>query len=188
MKKHPSLWISAAVLAMVVFSFNSCDKLEEADDISFDADFTVTFNVNEQAEETNKHYFDIEVLDARSNSKVNDYASKIKSIKINKITYLITNYSADPPGTDVMFSGGTLGFSAITSIAPTVVADNVAEDLQATTTETELDMDAAQLNEIATELLKTLSVNVFTDGTLSSSPVAFKVPVKFYVTITANAL
>ena len=188
MKKHPSLWISAFVLAMIIFTFNSCDKLEEADDISFDVEFTVTFNVDENAEETNKHYFDVEVLDARTNTKVNDYAAKIKEIKINKITYLITNYAAEPPGTAVMFTDGTLGFSAITSITPSVVADNVAENLQATTTETELDMDTDQLNEIANDLLQTLSVNVYTDGTLSSTPVSFSVPVKFYVTVTANAL
>ena len=188
MKKHPSLWISAIVLALIVFTFSSCDKLEEADDVSFDVEFTVTFNINESATETNKHYFDFKVLDARSNSKVDEYASKIKKIKINKITYVITNYSAQPPGTAVMFTDGTLGFSAITSINPTVVADNVAENLQTTTTETELNMDADELNEIANDLLQTLSVNVYTDGTLSSTPVAFSVPVKFYVTVTANAL
>jgi hypothetical protein len=185
MKKHPSLWITAALLAMVMFSFNSCDKLEEADDISFDADFTVTFNASESVTDTDKHYFDRKVLDATSNSKVKDYAAKIKKIKINKITYLITNYSA--PGA-VLFSGGTLGFSSVTSLTPSVVADNVAENLMTTTSETELDMDTDQLNEIANDLLQTLSVGVYTDGTLSSTPVAFSVPVKFYVTITANAL
>lgn len=188
MKKNPSLLISACILAMIIFTFSSCDKLEEADDISFDVDFTVTFNVDEDLEATNKHYFNFKVLDARSNTKVNDYASKIKDIKINKITYMITNYAAEPPGTAVLFSDGTLGFSPITSITPTVVSDNVAENLQTTTTETELDMNTAQLNEIANDLKSTLSVNVYTDGTLSSTPVSFSVPVKFYVTVTANAL
>jgi hypothetical protein len=187
MKKHPSLWISAAALALVVFSFNSCNKLDEADDFSFDAEFVVEFVIDEDGEFTNRPYQSTLTLDATDNTQVATYAAKIKEIKINKITYSINSFASDPPGSHVMLNSGQLGFGAV-GAASTVVAAVPSLDLLTAGAETELDVDTDELNQIAAKLKEDLAVDVHTSCTLSQTPVQFNVPVTFYVTITANAL
>jgi hypothetical protein len=180
-----TLLTRALVLLTVALSFTGCDKLDEADDISFDVEFTGTFEIEEQGDFENKLYSSSMEVDAKSNSKVADYAAKIKSIKINKITYRIANYAA--PGA-VLFSNGELAFGPAGGAAEVVATVGTLNLQTVGANETELDLDETELNIIAADLLDKLKVAIYTEGTLSDTPVAFDVPVKFYCTITANAL
>lgn len=185
--KRPSISFPGAVmLPILMFSFSGCDKIDDATDVSFDVEFDGEFVINEAGDLGEEPYSNTLTVDAKSNTKIADYAAKIKAIKVNKVTYRITDYSA--PGGAVTFVNGKMSFATVGS-APTVVATVGSVNLQTQGgVESELDINESELNEIAATLLETLEVSVHTEGTLSDTPVAFKVPVKFYVTVTANIL
>jgi hypothetical protein len=185
MKKSSLIYSGTFISLMVLFSFSACDKIDEATDVSFDVEFDGEFVINEASDLDEEPYSSTLTVDAKSNSKIADYAAKIKDIKVNKITYRITDYAASGA---VTFLNGTMSFGTV-GAAPSVVATVGSLNLQTQGgVEAELDINESELNEIAATLLETLEVAVHTEGTLSDTPVAFKVPVKFYVTVTANVL
>ncbi len=185
MKRPSIIFPGASTLLIALFSFSGCDKIDDATDVSFDVEFEGEFVINEASDLDEEPYSSTLTVDAKSNSKVADYAAKIKDIKVNKITYRITDYAASGA---ITFLNGKMSFGNV-GAAPTVVATVGSLNLQTQGgVETELDINESELNEIAATLLQTLEVAVYTEGTLSDTPVAFKVPVKFYVTITANVL
>lgn len=186
MKKSPLFCSGTLILLMVLFLFSGCDKIDEATEISFDVEFDGEFVVNEAGDLGEEPYSSTLTVDAKSNTKVADYAAKIQAIKVNKITYRITDYSA--PGGAVTFLNGKMSFGTV-GAAPSVVATVGSLNLQTQGgVEAELDINESELDEIAATLLETLEVAVHTEGTLSDTPVAFKVPVTFYVTITSKVL
>lgn len=161
-------------------TFSSCDLLDNADDVAFDATLPMDFIVNETADSpTGIAYSDSRLLDATSNADVAKYANKIKEIKVNKITYTVSGAN---PNT-VSFTDGVLKISSTGKN----IATESSVDL-ASTAENELTLDTAGLNELSTKLLDDKKEEILLNGTLSKTPVAFTLKVKFYVTITANAL
>jgi hypothetical protein len=183
--KYPLICSGTLILLMLLFSFSGCDKIEDATEVSFDVEFEGEFVVNEASDLDEEPYSSTLTVDAKSNSKIADYAAKIKTVKVNKITYRITDYAAAGA---ITFLNGKMSFGTV-GAAPSVVATVGTLNLQSQGgVETELDINESELNEIAATILQELEVAVYTEGTLSDTPVAFKVPVKFYVTITANVL
>lgn len=172
--------IFAILLMFAGFAFTSCDLLDSADDVSFDVTLPVDFVINETADNpSGKSYTDTELLNASSDPEVAKYASKIKEFKVNKITYTISGAN---PNT-VTFSNGTL---KVNSSGKTIAS---AGSVSLTnTSETELTADTAGFNELAANLLDDKQESIQLAGTLSKTPVAFNVKIKFYVTITADAL
>src|SRR5690349_14639842 len=151
MKKLPLICSGALLLLMVLFSFSGCDKIDDATDVSFDVEFDGEFVINEEGDLGEEPYSSNLTVDAKSNTKIADYAAKIKDIKVNKITYRITEYSA--PGGAVTFLNGKMSFGTVGS-APTVVATVGSVNLQTQGgVESELDINETELNEIAATLL-----------------------------------
>lgn len=168
------------LLLFVAVSFTSCDLLDNADDLSFNVTLPLDFVIDETADNpSGKSYTDSELLNAASDPEVAKYASKIKEIKVNKITYTIS--SANP--NTVTFTNGTL---SVASSGKTIASASTVN--LANTSETELTADTAGFNELAANLLNDKQELVQLTGTLSKTPVAFTVKFKFYVTITADAL
>lgn len=168
------------LLLFVAVSFTSCDLLDNADDLSFNVTLPLDFVIDETADNpSGKSYTDSELLNAASDPEVAKYASKIKEIKVNKITYTISNAN---PNT-VTFTNGTL---SVASSGKTIASASTVS--LANTSETELTADTAGFNELASNLLNDKQELIQLAGTLSKTPVAFTVKFKFYVTITADAL
>lgn len=168
------------LLLFVAVSFTSCDLLDNADDLSFDATLPLDFVINETADNpSGKSYTDSKLLNAASDPEVAKYASKIKEFKVNKITYTISGAN---PNT-VTFTNGTL---SVASSGKTIASASLVS--LSTTTETELTADTAGFNELASNLLNDKQELIQLAGTLSKTPVTFTVKFKFYVTITADAL
>ena len=168
------------LLLFVAVSFTSCDLLDNADDLSFDATLPLDFVINETADNpSGKSYTDSKLLNAASDPEVAKYASKIKEFKVNKITYTISGAN---PNT-VTFTNGTL---SVASSGKTIASASLVS--LSTTTETELTADNEGFNELASNLLNDKQELIQLAGTLSKTPVTFTVKFKFYVTITADAL
>ena len=177
-------------LALLAFVLSGCDLVEKADDVTFEITLNHTFVVDENSPSQNHPYTgDPVLLDLASHTDVAPYINKIKSVELTKVEYSITDYTSDPPGTAVMFTGGTMNYSA-TDGGTSSELSTVPGPLNLMTASgiNELPKNDANFNALAKLLLDNKQAYVFTKGTLSSTPVSFNVPTTFYVTITANAL
>jgi hypothetical protein len=173
-------YIIPLFLLFALGTISSCDLLSKADNISFEAELPLAFNVDEEAISSGSvTYTDSQLLDANSDPDVAKYASKIKEFTVNRITYRISGAS-DP---SVLFTNGTL---KIVSNGKTIATASSVS--LSNTAETELNADTAGFNELASALLNDKQEMVQLQGTLSKTPIAFKVDFTFYVTIKASAL
>lgn len=182
------LFISATLI--------TCEALEEADDVTFHATYEIFFPADENGEGTGVLYDDMQTLDFADNTEVAPYLDKIKDIEVTKVTYRITGYiedpTADPPCTNVVMTNGFALFGEVGTTDEielgSFAATAAGVNLQSTVTETELNIDAAQFNELSDLLLDEKQANIYSVGVLSCTPIQFTVVAKFYVTVTANAL
>lgn len=180
-----------AVCILFLMSNASCELFDKVDDVTFNVVLEHPFVVDEQLNSNGSPvpYSDNEIVDAaKVSSEFAQYKDKIQNITVNKITYVVSDYAA-PNGATVTFSNGQLGFSAESSSASSIVASLAFQDIQAAQgTEHTLNINQAGLDEIAAILKDNKIVRLFSSGTLSSTPVAFKVRVKLDCTLTADAL
>ncbi|MBX2899150.1 MAG: hypothetical protein KF775_05855 [Cyclobacteriaceae bacterium] len=165
----------SVALVLCISTFTSCDLFDKADDVNFDVDVPLNFVVNISEVLT---FSDEALLNAKTNSDVAKYASKIESFKVNKITYSIEGSNASSQtfsGSLVIAEGGqTLG--TLTNVAVT------------NTLETDLPVNVDGLNALASKLLDDKEELVRVAGLFSDGSVNFTLKLRFYLTIKANAL
>lgn len=162
-------------------TLSACELFNKLDDVTFDVTLPLDFVIDEQLVSQNPvAYSDIAILDATDDPEVAKYKDKIREIRLNKITYEISNFAA--PGA-VSFTNGSLKLASGETL---VTASSIP--LQ-NTPETELTtVNQAGFNAFATDILGDKQVGVNLDGTFSNTPVAFTLTAHFYVTVTADAL
>ncbi|MBX2971393.1 MAG: hypothetical protein KF803_18650 [Cyclobacteriaceae bacterium] len=159
---------------------SSCSLFEDLDDVSFDSDVTLEFYVNEtEAIPGGATYVDQAVLDITSDPDVAEYADKIKDVKVNKITYLVTGLTES----GVTFSNGSLmtvsNSKMIATLANLPLTESATGDFV---------INSEGFSQLSSKLKNLESETILLQGTLSETPIAFKVECIFNVTITANAL
>jgi hypothetical protein len=177
-----------AVLAITLI-FNACNLFDKADDITFPSQLEVVWSINEQGEHTDFAYQDLRTLKLSDDPEIEKYINKIKDVKVEKVTYHITDYAAE--GDAVFFKNGVASFAAGSgSNAVTVpfAATASGVNLETTTGETELEIDAQGLNDLAATLKQEKEVDMNAAGVLSKTPVSFKIVSTFHVKITAEVL
>jgi hypothetical protein len=176
--------LSFTVIALLFFG---CDKLEKADDVTFDATFTIPqhFEVDEQADDPENPYTSLNsTIDAEQNAEYVKYKSKVKKIRVNKVTYTISNF--DAPGAVTLVSGLAIFFENGGNAATGEIAS--VENLLLVNGSGELEASQDVLDTIGEILLENGEVNVVSVATVSDSPVFFHIGVTLEVSITANAL
>jgi hypothetical protein len=177
-----------AVLA-ITLSFSGCDLFDKADDVTFPAEFQIAWVADEDSEGEMVPYTQTGTILLEDNAEVKKYIDKIKEIKIERITYRVEDFVADEA---VIMTDGYASFSSTSSGSTPVVAPYAATaggvNLQTSTSETDLSIDAAGLTTIANIFKQDKKIDMTSIGVLSTTPVSFKVVSKFYVKITANAL
>lgn len=189
MKKYLIKSLTGLVFASALMS--GCDLLDKADDVTLNEKLELTWTIDENLEAENAPYEDFQTLDLSDHPVIKPYLEKIKTIEITKITYHIEAYDASPHNSQVIFVNGTASFGPAGTSIPSLtipMAGASGVNLQTTTAEVELDIDADGLSEVAQYLKDDHAVKMYTDGILSKTPVAFKVVSTFHAKITANAL
>jgi hypothetical protein len=172
--------LSLLGLALIAFTFQGCNLFDTAGDVTFDVDLPLDFVVNEAAVSSSaKSYSSVKTLKATDNADVAKYKDNIKSVKLNKITYVISEYVAPQV---VTFSNGTLQATGKT------LASAASVNLQSTAEAELTNIDKAGFDEFAKQIKDNKQVEVTLAGTFSSTPVAFKIKAYFNVSITANAI
>jgi hypothetical protein len=187
----------AAICVAFFMSSASCELFQNADVITFSAVLEHKFNITEEADFPGGADYATdpadEVLDAATvNADFAKHADKIESIKINKVTYVLSGYSADPNCQPVAFSNGTLTFSDPDVGGTVNVVSNVsnanlkgASD-SGTVFTLPLDQDAA--DQISNLLKEKKKVRIHAAGRLSCTNLFLKVSAKLDCTITARVL
>jgi hypothetical protein len=187
----------AAIVLAFVMSSASCDLFQNADAITFTAVLDHSFVVDENDNNPNgKEYATKpadEVLDAATvNAEFKEHADKIESIKINKVTYVLSGYNSTCANA-VGFSQGKLTFSDpdATTTTGTVIINlenaNLKEASTAGTVYT-ITVDQAAADEMARILKEKKKIRVHASGRLSCTPLDLKVDAKIDCTITARVL
>jgi hypothetical protein len=167
-------------IVLLCIPLSSCEKIKELADVSFETTIPLSFVINETAvNNSGKTYTESKLLNAASDPEIAKYASKIKEIKVSKITYTISNAN---PNT-VTFTNGTIKIVATSKQIASVASINLTS-----TTETDLITDTSGLNELAAKLLDDKQEMVQLQGNLSKTPVTFNLTFKFYAKVTANPL
>jgi hypothetical protein len=177
-----------AVCVIFLMSNASCELFDKVDDITFNVVLEHPFIVDEDFDSNGEEraYSDLQIVNAADvNQEFNKYKDKFKSITVNKITYVVSDYVAD--GT-VLFNDGKLGFSAQGATAKQLAELAFVNIQTAVGTEWTLPINQAGLDEVAHILKDDKIVVMHSVGKFSSTPVAFKVLVKLDCTVTADAL
>ena len=176
-------------LSLVAFTLLGCDKLEEADDVEFDIEVDVTFVVDENGTFSNVTYVgDPVTLSIAGNSQIQEYADKIKEVRIKKVEYSITGYAAEPPGTAVTFSNGVMMYASVGASSAATLSTVASVNLATASGTYELPVDEDSFADLGAILLEDHEATIYTAGTLTSTPVQFNIPTTFTITIVANAL
>jgi hypothetical protein len=184
--------IGLVFLSALAVSFTGCDLFDKVDDVSFNEEIEVTWTIDENGTGQNVPYTHEETFDLESNAEIKKYIHKIKDVKVEKVTYRITNYDAAPHNSQVFFNSGVASFSTMGSTTPVVSVPFAATasgvNLQTTTSDTQLTIDGPGLNSLAAVLKQEKKAKMRATGTLSQTPVSFKVVSTIHVKITAEAL
>jgi len=176
-----------AVVFAFVMSSASCDLFDKVDDFTADVVLEHTFHVDETDDNPDgKAYNRVEVLDAAAvNGDFNKYKDKIKSITVTQVTYEIVNVSIP----DILFDGGTVGFSSANATSASQIASLGVVNIKAAENQVNnLDYRQAAIDELSNLLKNDKKANLFLIGTLSKTPAAFDVVVTVKASLTADAL
>jgi hypothetical protein len=187
MKIQVPLKLSLIVLILIAFSLSSCDLLDKADDVNFDATLEETIAVSEETVGTNVAYSETITLDATSDPDINEYKNKITGFTVKKVSYQIVGYDGPSNGT---FSG-TLSFGDASTTTPTVAAAISNLNFQtanAAQTIFDLPINQADVDKIAALLKDDKAVKIYLNGTLSATPLYASVRVILEVSVKADAL
>lgn len=185
MKKVLSVLRSALFMCSTV-AVLSCDKVS---DVTFGVVLVHTFHVNQVAAGDNLVYQTEDVLDAASaDSEFNKYKETIKSVAVANVTYTIQNCTT----TGVTMSGGTLAYSSNRTTDPdpaiAVVDLGLGNIKAAENQETNLHFGQPAINDMSNLLKTDKQLNLYLNGTLSTTPATFDVVVKINATVTAGTL
>ena len=179
--------LSFCALILSAFSIASCDLLDKADDVDFDATLEETINITEEDAGTNAAYSETITLDATSDPDIDKYKNKITGFTVKKVSYQIVGYDGQANAT---FSGN-ISFGDASTATPTVAAAISNLNFQtanAAQTIFDLPINQADVDKIAGLLKEDKAVKIYLNGTLSSTPLYATVRVILEVSVKADAL
>ena len=168
-------FMTYSAVFIFMFSFMSCDELDELTEYDFNTTLTESFNVT-VAEGENPF---TETMAANiSNSDTQDYLDVLQDVNITSFTYRIINFNGDNEGTIVgsfQADGQTLVTHDI------VVSDAVGTVFEVT--------DVSALNTIASKLKSGQNVIFALTGTGNCDPaMTFTIEITIDLAITADVL
>jgi hypothetical protein len=164
----------SVLLVLALSTFASCDWFDNLDDVTFDVEVPVDLVVDIDT----PSYTGEVLLNAAADPDVAEYANKIKDFKINRITYLVT--TAQP---------STLNFDGSLRIKSNNEILSSVTDLTFTnTSEVDLPADLDGFNDLAAKLKEDNQETIQFGGQFSSTPNVFTIKLRFYLSVTAEAL
>ena len=184
---NKSRLIRQPLFIVIILLTVSCDVFEEVGEVTFPTTLEETIEVNEPDPSNGKNYIASRVLQLEDNSEIAPYLDKLNDVKIESISYRVTEFTGAP---NTLVSG-TLGLSqaSATSASPEWVIE-LSENL-ATSSETGYKLwmiDNTVKDELAALLTEQREAKVHLNTRLSQTPVRFKITIKVGIAVTAQAL
>ena len=160
---------------MVMFSFTSCDKIDELTEYDFNTTLTESFNVTVAAgENAFSDAIDVNMV----NSDTQEYMALLQDVSITSLTYRITNFNGDTDGTIV---GSLLADGQTLQTYNGVVSTEVGTVVSVS--------DVGTLNTIAAKLKSGQNVIFALTGTGNCDPaMTFTIEITIDLAITADVL
>lgn len=184
--------LAFSLVLTFVLMFSGCNLFDKADDITFPATLEVTWTADEDGDLVNHAYSKTATVKLSDNAEIARYNDKIKSVEIEKITYRITEYSDAPHNEAVIMKNGFASFSSTGSSTPILEVPYAASaadvNLKTTTSDTDLNINAGGLTDLANIFKAEKELKMTSTGVLSRTPVSFTVVSTFHVKITAEIL
>ncbi len=174
--------IKLTILALLViaFGFTGCEKLKDAADVTFDANYTTDLNINvAPGRDINGTFSESATIDPTVNSDVQTYLNLIKSWEITGLTGEAMNVNND--------------FNLVTATFSVASADKSAswsfENLPVTEgTTLTLDNNDGQWDTINQILAEKQSFTVTFSGQTDTDDISFTLRVTIQSQVTANPL
>lgn len=167
--------IKFLAVALLVFGFTSCDELDDLTDVDFNTSVTERITVSLDDNEALNNSVAINI----DNNDTHDYLSKIKSVKINSLTYKVMNFSGDTSGritANFIADGVTLA-----THTDVVVYDEIGVVYSIE--------DTAKLSAIAKKLKGGSNVTMSVTGTsINEGGMDFLIEITLNLKVTAEAL
>ncbi len=166
--------ITIAIVALIFL--NSCDA-DELTEVKINTEITkdITFTTNDDGD-----FSESFTVDFANNDDLNDYLSKIKSVKINSASYLIKAFNGTTASGDITFMSENQSFGPYTHTS-------ISSDFSNQTIFPINDVD--KLSVLATNLKDTNQLQVEVSGTTTSTaPFTMTLSVTFDLTIVAQIL
>ena len=168
-----------AVFLFTSITFTSCDDVEDLIDVDFDSSISGKYNLNFEAEESNKAISESMTLNLADNNDISKYLNKLKEIKITKITYEITKFTGD------QYVNMNVGFYMNGSVIKAPMDYNLDSESAVIYEITDADI----LNSISTTLLSSKQVTLELKGEYESlASATAELTVVVYFDATANPL
>lgn len=92
-----SNFLKTTLLLLTVILITSCDKIEEATQVTLNEDFTLEIPII--INEANPTYQDVLTLNLADNADLRDYLDKIESVQITSASYSIKNFQGNADAT-----------------------------------------------------------------------------------------
>jgi len=187
----PKILLIVAFTAIAVV-FAACDLFDKADEITIPSEIEVVWTVDENADQTNFAYTQTKTVKLSDAPEFQKYIDKVKEVKVERISYKVTDYNDDPHHETVYFKDGVASFASAGTSSPVVTVPFAATasgvNLQASTTEVDLNIDAEGLNKLAAVFKQEKELDMNAVGVLTRTPVSFKIVSTFHVKIVAEVL
>lgn len=172
----------ALVVLLVSVVFAGCKKIEDALDVTFNADFVADLLVSiPTGTKADVGTFNVvETVDPSAvSTDVSQYINLIKDVTVTDITGKIINISKDVTITNLVISVASEGSSTVTWTYPNPIP---------ITDGTEISFDATQLAALNTLMSGLTPFTVTASGTTSEDDVTFTIQVSMTTVVTANPL
>jgi hypothetical protein len=170
--------LSLAIVALVV---TSCDLFGDLDDINFSTDFTASYDVTVATDSAKLD----KVINLKDDAEIEKYQSKLKDVTVDSVILSISDYTSNSNVTDNKLSG-SLKYSDVTSTSPLLFATISGLELK-NGAKTKITAAPAVLSAVQMIMKDKKEIKVYLRGkTLGAA--TFKLNVKYYVTVKAEAL
>ncbi len=175
--------IKLTIAFTLLFSFSSCEKIDELTDVKFNSTITqhLSLNIGNTAGEPELFNEQLIIKLTEADGDLADYLNYLKDIEVKKLNYKITDFSGDEEGiiTANFTIGGTTLFSH-TDMNVKAAADS-GEIFNVD--------DISDLSSIASSLLSSKQISTsFTGQATTNSPMNFKIVITLELGITADPI
>ncbi len=173
------------IIVMGLLSGCSSGDSGEKEPVNFTVQLPAQFTIEESSTSTDVDINEVILLDATTNTEIQQNQSTIDNYTISDITFSVVDYNSSLP--DEIYFNGTIGFGSISSTQPgsTCPASNVNITHFAGTGSFKINLCSSLSSNIEQLLEADNGLKIWLTGQLTKTPVSFKLNVLIATSVDA---